>query len=145
MRSALILCLALASPVAAVDAKSIVIDEVAQTITITRTDGTVKAYSWAAAAADGISESERAAAQAELQGFYDVLLRQNQLPADDPDRLADPDHACAFWADAQGVRDPAGNRIMYRGTYVEIYLIDATTPGLRMCTCQAYERGGSCG
>lgn len=45
---------------------------------------------------------------------FDTVIKRSTLPADDPDRLADPGRANAFWS--------TGNNITYRNTLVTVFI-----------------------
>ncbi len=116
-----------AAPVAAVDAVSIVLDTVTDTVTITRVNGQVKVYDYSGFLP--LDAPDLAAAKDELQDFYDAVVQRNSLPSDDPDRLADPANECSHWTGP-------GNRIVSRNTVVVEITTDANgdpVVGLRNC------------
>ena len=65
--------------------------------------------------ADQVTQANADKATAWLQAnVFDTVIKRNTLPADDPDRLADPNRANAFWS--------AGSNITYRNTLVKVFI-----------------------
>jgi len=120
----------LAVPLGAVDVLSIVLDTVADTLTVTRTNGQVKVYSYASFLP--LDAADLAAARDEVQEeLYDEVIQRNQLPNDDPDRQSDPNNECAHWTGP-------GQRIVYRNTIVVSVLTDTNgDPYLELRNCDS--------
>ena len=124
----LLLALALLSaPSWAIDARSVEIDYAEHVISIVRTNSQVRTFDWTDRLP--LDEADRAFAQSELQVFYDTVIRRNELPVDDPDRLANPNSPCAFWSGP-------GQSITYRGVLVSVTLDAGGNPFLELFECR---------
>jgi len=112
-----------------VDVRSITWDEQAGTLTLVTATGRIIVIDTADYTVGDLQQRRQAVIDW-LQGQYDIVVKRNTLPADDPDRLADPATACAFWS--------AGANITYRGTIVRDVLWDGVTePRLVLEVCSA--------
>lgn len=122
--------------VLAVDVKSCTLDTVEDVVSCETTKGKIWSYDYTGDLPLSQADLDAVRDQAQQDLFDDDLARNVDLPADDPDRLADPANECAYWYSRTSGPPTQRPRIVYRNTIVVAAYADANgDPYLELRNC----------